>query len=176
MQEWNLQGGLRRSSSSETPFSDGQSVRSVLCLSDESGLERLDFSLEEEIDLGGRRPVAQWVRVFRSNEAEQAVEREAVETVEELFVQLIEGEDPPAADGDDPADESEAEAVRSALKFLLALHLERKRILRPLGRLSPDGSQLYRHARRDREYRIFPAEVGVGLVRKIEEQLDLVLV
>lgn len=172
MQEWNVQGGSRRSSSSEAPFSDGQSVRSVLCLSEEhGGLVRLDFALEDDVDLGENRPVAQWVRVFRSNEAEQAIAREAVETAEGLFVELFEGQEL-----DENGEDVEAGEVRAVLKFLLALHLERKRVLRPLGKILDDGSQIYRHPKRDREYRVCPVEFGSEMFGKIEDQLDLVLI
>ncbi len=173
MQEWNLQGASRRSAVSDRPFSDGQQVRSVLCLSGEEGLIRLDFGLDEPLDLGEARPVAQWVRTYRSNEAEKAGEREAVRTVEELFVQMVEDEQ----GADDPARSADSATarIRDALRFLLALHLERKRVLRPLGRIGEDGSQTYRHPKRDTEYRVPAVVVEEDLRHSLEEQLSLVV-
>lgn len=172
MQEWNVQGGSRRSASSEQPFEDGQSVRSVLCLVEDGGLARMDFALGDPVELGGAQPVAQWIRTFRSNEAEREIEREAVQSVEDLFVQLAEEDAAGEREGSDEA--ARAEEVRAALRFLLALHLERKRVLRPVGRIAPDGSQLYRHPKRDAEYRIGPAGISPELFARIEEQLELV--
>jgi len=105
-----------------------------------------------------------------------AGDAERVAGAEEFFVQLVEGDALSGESGADAPAAEEVEEVRSVLKFLLALHLERKRVLRPQGRISSDGSQVYRHGKRDREYRIYPVEVDAEMFRRIEEQLDLVLV
>jgi len=168
MQEWALQSGSRKSTRSEELFQDGQQVRSVLCLSEGEGLVRLDFLPEEELDLGEARPIAQWLRTFRSNEAEKELAREAVEGADDLFEQLMGGEDP-----EEEADQSRE--IRAMLCYLLALHLERKRVLRPIGRIRTDGIQVYRHPKKDREYEVAAVELRVDLIRQIEDQLDFIL-
>ena len=170
MHEWTLQSGSRKSTSTEKPFDDGQQVRSVLCLDEEGGLRRLDFHPGEEVPSEGVRPVARWLRVFRSNETEREMEREAVQTAEELFVRLME-EDAGTGGGDDP----EAAATRGVLRFLLALHLERKRVLRPVGRMEADGTQCYRHPKTAAEYRVPAAKLEPERLRAMEEQLGEVL-
>ncbi len=168
MQEWNLQSGSRKSTSTEQPFVDGQRVRSVLCLVEKEGLVRLDFHPDEVLALGEARPIAQWLRTFRSNEAERELAREAVETADDLFDQLM----------DDPGEEGDAESkeIRKVLRFILALHLERKRVLRPLGRIAPDGTQVYRHPKKNREYTVEAAGLRPELMRKIEDQMDFILI
>tara|TARA_R100000027_G_scaffold66167_2_gene61625 strand:- start:14213 stop:14719 length:507 start_codon:yes stop_codon:yes gene_type:complete len=168
MQEWSLQSGSRKSTRTEKPFSDGQQVRSVLIVAEKEGLLRLDFHPDEEMDLGESRLVAQWLRTFRSNEAEREVAREAVATADELFDQMMNEED----DGED----SERAEVRATLCFLLALHLERKRVLRPKGRVGSDGFQVYRHPKKDCEYRVAAVELRPKLIQQIEDQLDFMLI
>ncbi|MET3873694.1 hypothetical protein J3R74_003564 [Puniceicoccus vermicola] len=169
MQEWSLQSGSRKSTGSEQPFTDGQQVRSVLCIVEKEGLIRLDFDPDEELNLGEARPIAQWLRTFRSNEAEKEVAREAVETADDLFDQMM--NDTPEGDED-----LEREEIRGVLCFILALHLERKRVLRPTGRIAEDGTQTYRHPKKDREYEVRAVEVRPDLIQKIEDQLDFVLI
>jgi hypothetical protein len=169
MRDWNLQSGSRKSTASEAPFADGQRVRSVLVLDGEEGLRRLDFHLEETVELGEARPVAQWIRVFRSNEAEREMAREAVNSAEELFFRLSDGEAGTPGDG-------ETEEVRGVLRFLLALHLERKRVLRPVGRISEGGVQRYRHPKRGVEIEVAAVDLDGELVRKTEGHLDALLV
>lgn len=168
MQEWSLQSGSRKSTGTEQPFSDGQRVRSVLCVSETEGLLRLDFDLEEELQLDGTQPIAQWIRTFRSNEAERELAREAVETADELFDQLIN-------DSGEEGEDAEQGEIRRVLCFLLALHLERKRVIRPVGRIRADGSQVYRHPKKDRQYEVGAVGLRPELIRKIEDQLDQVL-
>lgn len=169
MQEWSLQTGSRKSTNSQENFLDGQMVRSVLCVAEKEGLLRLDFHPEEEFDLDGARPVAQWIRTFRSNDSEKELAREAVESADELFDQLMSDSDPAEEEGGQNGE------IRGILRYLLALHLERKRILRPKGRIQPDGIQIYRHPKRDRDYRVESVELRMDLIREIEEQLDFVL-
>jgi hypothetical protein len=131
-------------------------------------LIRLDFNPDEELNLGEGRPIAQWLRTFRSNEAEKEIAREAVETADDLFDQMMIGE----TDGEEDA---EREEVRGALCFILALHLERKRVLRPMGRVAADGAQVYRHPKKDREYVVKAVGLRADLIQKIEDQLDFIL-
>ncbi|MGE9290503.1 MAG: hypothetical protein ACQKBT_05915 [Puniceicoccales bacterium] len=170
MQEWSLQSGSRKSTKSEQPFNDGQQVRSVLCVVEKEGLVRLDFDPDEEFQLGEARPIAQWIRTFRSNEAEKEIAREAVETADDLFDQMMNAS---TEEGEEP--DPERDEVREVLCFILALHLERKRVLRPLGRIAVDGTQSYRHPKKDREYTVKGVIVRPDLIQKIEDQLDFVL-
>jgi hypothetical protein len=58
-----------------------------------------------------------------------------------------------------------------ALQHLLALLLERKRILRSLGIRAKDGLQRYRHAKLDREFEVPVLEVDGKLMEKIMETM-----
>ena len=170
MHEWTLQSGSRKSTSTEKPFNDGQKVRSILCLDEEGALRRLDFHPEETVPLEGVRPVARWVRVFRSNETERELEREAIQTSEELFLSLME-----EGDGTGEEDSPEAAATRGILRFLLALQLERKRVLRRVGRMEVDGTQCYRHPKTNTEYQVPVADLEAERLRAMKEQLGEVL-
>jgi len=168
MQEWSLQTGSRKSTGSDEPFIDGQKVRSVLCILEGEGLVRLDFNPEEEIRLGNASPIAQWLRTFRSNEAEKELAREAIESADDLFDQMMAQES-----SNDEAEEQEE--IRNVLCFLLALHLERKRVLRPIGRVQANGAQMYRHPKKNCQYEVQAVGLRPELIRSIEKQLDLVL-
>ncbi|MEM0967619.1 MAG: hypothetical protein AAGJ81_15840 [Verrucomicrobiota bacterium] len=166
MHEWHLQQGSRKSTTSEEPFLEGQTVRSVLCHS-EDGLVRLDFNPEEEVSLKDYRPIAQWLRLFRSNQSERETARAAVESADELFDQMMSGLQPDSQD--------EEHETKAALRFLLALHLERKRVLRPVGRPEADGVQVYRHPKRNRRYEVKPVIMEGNLLRKLKGNLDVIL-
>ena len=60
--------------------------------------------------------------------------------------------------------------------FSVALHLERKRVLRPKGRVGSDGFQVYRHPKKDCEYRVAAVELRPKLIQQIEDQLDFMLI
>jgi hypothetical protein len=131
-------------------FAPGDRVWSCLYRGEDGALGRLD-ALEEERD-GLELPEAvlcQWSHRIREPALTEADQRRAdLQSAEEVFLSLY--EETEAETADDPA--------RDQLKFFLALQLERKRILRPLG-----GGR-YRHMPSRRELAVPQLELTPELV------------
>lgn len=72
----------------------------------------------------------------------------------------------------DPAEPADRRAVVDTLKHLLALMLERKRILKPVGRRRLEGVQPYLHAKTKREYEVPVLPLDEGVVQRIEQSLE----
>ena len=89
------------------------------------------FSMKRERIFVRRAPVlGWWGRRLRKDLDESEANREAVASTEEFFLSLY----------DDRAGDIEESAV---LKYLFAIMLERKRILKPVGRAMPGEPQTY---------------------------------
>jgi hypothetical protein len=103
--------------------------------------EREELQLPEAV-------LCQWSHRMREPAVSEAeARRAALQSAEEVFLSLYE-------DGQD----GEAGAARDQLKFFLALQLERKRVLRPLG-----GGH-YRHVPSKREFTVPQLELTPELV------------
>ncbi len=120
-------------------FVPGDLAWSYLYRSPEGILERVDIldGEQEQLELEGP-VVCRWSHRIKDRETSEAEEkRAALQSADEVFLSLFEetGEEDPAA----------AES-RERLKFFLALQLQRKRILRPLGgrrfKHMPSGREL----------------------------------
>ena len=75
-------------------------------------------------------------------------------------------------ENDKPAAQEESDA----LKHLLALMLERKRVLRALGKRQTGGLQLYRHVKTKQELEVPVVEISTNLMLKIQDTLgDIIL-
>ena len=87
---------------------------------------------------------------------------QAVKTAEDLFLSLY-------AEGADPSEE------RATLKSLLALMLERKRILKPRGKALEGKPQQYFLVKTKETFEIPAVDLTAEAVRKIQEQLWAVI-
>ena len=83
-------------------------------------------------------------------------------TTEELFLSLFEESG------------AEGEEDRAVLKQLLALMLERKRVIKRVGP-STQGVQRYRHPKQDREYDVPMDDLNPEKLVRIQEQLQLLV-
>lgn len=114
---------------SGAPFSPGDRVWSYLYRTSDGSIERADV-LEEErayLQLDGGI-LCKWAHRIREPQASEAeIRREELKNTEEIFLSLY--EEPEESGETDP----ELAAERDRMKFFLAIQLERKRILRPLG-------------------------------------------
>ena len=141
MHEWNVHRGARQSSLSERPFAEGQKVRSLLCRDGSGQLVRRDLHPDEDMGAEGETVIAQWWRTYHSRAEERERARAAVQSAEDLFLDLAAREETTG----DP-EEAAAHNLRE-LHYFLALHLERKRVLRPRETPAGEGRASWLHRR-----------------------------
>jgi len=164
MQEWNVQSGARKSTVSEKPFTDGDQVRSLLCIDAEGVLQRLDLAADDNWNSNGVKVLAQWVRVFRQDTTGKDQEKVALQSKEEVFLQMVQSQE--------ALDTTEENMDRLALIYLMALYLERKRILRALGQPDENKIQAYRHVGRKEEFSIQTTSIEPEALLRMTDQLE----
>lgn len=158
--DWNVRPSARESQVSGTVFAPGSRVRSVLWRDASGEWQRLDVLATEELVAPPGPVLGWWVREVRDGKDPEAERRRQWQaTAEEMFLNM-------------PEDSSDAETL--AVRYLLALQLERKRRLRPVGR-ALGGVQEYRHPGSGRHFRVTevtltPQEWG-RLVQALEQIL-----
>ncbi len=144
-------------------FVPGDSVWSYLFRSAEGLIERIDILDAEKDELELEGPViCKWGQKIKEKEISEAEERRAaLQSADEVFLSLFE---------EDPEGEEIEESVlraRERLKFFLALQLERKRVLKPL------GGRRYRHMPTKRELKVPELEITPELIIEFQEEISL---
>lgn len=164
--DWQIKTLSRKSTISGEAFEPGDRAISLVYVDDEAGdLGRADL---HEKELEQLKPPGQvlgrWTWVMKDPEDGGASPSETVASAEDFFFSLFENE-------------STAEREQSdALKHLLALMLERKRILRVVGPRQTSGEQVYRHVKTKQELKVPISEISRDLMCKIEDTLgDIIL-
>ena len=161
--EWQVKPVGRLSQLSGEAFKSGQKIISYLYKDDGGDLQRYDVLTAETDNFSVPGQIlGWWTQVVRDMQNEANARRRAIETTEDLFLSLYE-------EGAVKTDESEV------LKYLLAIVLERKRILRPIGKLSGGEPQLYRHSKSGEEYTVAQVDLTASNVLKIQDQLQAVI-
>jgi len=154
--DWAIKSLSRASFASGKVFSPGEKVASVIFRGPE-GLQRADLS---EAEAQAWQPpgevLGKWTRKAE-DESEAAKRRNALASAEEVFLAFV--QEPGGAGAD-----------KDLLMQLLALLLERKRILRPQGRPA-DGKQRYWHSRLQQEFIVPHQEITPECLTLVREQL-----
>ncbi len=166
MLEWQIKPLSKKSAVSEREIKPGDTVVCAVFVDDIGNLDRMDFLKDEfRADSINGRLVGRWERIVAENpEAdERAARRMALASSEDFFISLY----------DDAVEIDSADV--DVIKQMLALLLERKRILRPLGRPS-GGLQKYIHAQSGREFIVPQRNVDEALVVKIQSQLGSIII
>lgn len=172
MLEWQINSCSRKSDLSGEAFADGDPLTCLLVVESGGDLQRVTLARHEEWPPRASRPIARWSRIFRQDESRREEVLETVQETSELFFALLENETD-AATGDESVEE--AETAREALIHLLALFLERKRVLRPVGRISTDGVQVYRHPPSGRTLSVTVRDISPAIVERYRSQIDHLL-
>jgi hypothetical protein len=164
--DWQIKTLSRKSTLSGEKFEPGDRAISLVFVDDEAGeLGRADLHEKEleELKLPGR-VLGRWTWVMKDPEDGGTSPGETVASAEDFFFSLFENE---------PTAEREQS---DALKHLLALMLERKRIIRVVGPRQSTGEQVYRHVKTKQELKVPIAEISRDLMFKIEDTLgDIIL-
>ncbi len=140
----------------------GCRVRSYLYRNAEGLIERSDVLEEqrENLDLDPAAIICSWVQRIKEKEVSEAEEKRAsLQSAEEVFLSLY----------DEPDTEEDAATgdTRDRLKFFLALQLERKRIIKPL------GGRRYRHVATKRELRVPDIDINAELLSQFQQEITL---
>ncbi|HSH09551.1 MAG TPA: hypothetical protein VK995_04140 [Oceanipulchritudo sp.] len=141
-------------------FVPGDLVWSYLYRGADGQLERMDIHERELEQLQLPGPVVcRWSQRVKSRSATEAEERRAaLQTADEVFLSLF--DDIPEGEADPAALEA-----RERLKFFLALQLERKRVLKPL------GSRRYKHMPTKRELTVPDMEITSDLLASFQGEI-----
>jgi len=166
--DWQIGSFGRKSSHSGHVFQPAERVISLLHKAPEGGeLERADILESEAEAFAPPGPVlGRWRREVKAPEDEASgnEQKRKLQSAEELFLSLFEA--PPQEAADDTAD---------ALKHVLALLLERKRVLRAEPPRQAEGAQTYRHVKRKETYEVPVVSLSPERMLKIQDTLgDLV--
>jgi len=130
---WSIKPKAKHCSQTQLPFEAGEQMVSFLIQTDAGDIERLDVK-NSQINLIKISGVilAKWMQVVKSTEhASGTSAKNKVKSAENLFLALL---DEPEVNLDE-----QTQLERQFLKQLLALWLERKRILKPLKEKDHDG-------------------------------------
>lgn len=162
--DWQFKPPAKSSSVSGEPFDEGERVCCFLYLDEQAQLQRTDVreSEAEGLAVPGRL-LGRWTRMMKAPEEERREARkQALATGEEMFLGLYASEAPPSEEQD-------------TLKQLLALMLERKRVLRALGKPAAD-TQIYLHVKSREEFSVPMRRLEPAQVMQIQAQLDALVV
>ena len=162
--EWQLKTISKQSQLTGSPFEVGQRIISYIFKDDSGKIHRNDIHAVDldKKDLPGTL-LGWWEQVVKNYDDEIEAKKHAVNSSEELFLSLYEGE--------------EAEThERDVIKFLLALMLERKKILKPMIKFPTNRIQKYLHNRTNREYEVPIIDITAKSVQKVMGELKEVVV
>ncbi|MFO8027338.1 MAG: hypothetical protein R6U56_06720 [Opitutales bacterium] len=164
--DWQIKTLSKKSTLSGEGFNPGDRAVSLVFVDEEAGeLGRADLHEHElaELPLPGE-VLGRWTWVMKDPEEGAPSAGDRVASAEDFFFSLFEN----AADTEPEQSD--------ALKHLLALMLERKRVLRAVGPRQHSGHQTYRHVKTKQELNVPVTEISRDLMFKIEDTLgDIIL-
>lgn len=166
MLEWQIKPLAKKSGLSDREIKPGDTVVCVVFVDELGNLDRLDAHKDDFDDSKLRgKVIGRWERVVSENpEAdERAARKMALASSEDFFVSLF-----------DEGSAVETDEV-DVVKQMLALLLERKRILRPQGRASK-GVQKYVQVSTKREFSVPQKNLNEELIVKIQNQLGSIII
>ncbi|WP_269522922.1 hypothetical protein [Coraliomargarita parva] len=163
--DWAIKSFARKSALTEQAFTPGDRI---VCLifkqADSPELGRADL-LETEVDgfQAEGEVLGRWTRIVKDPGDEAQQTRETMASAEDFFFSLFEVEDP------------EAKEESDALKHLLALMLERKRVLRAQGARQTAGAQDYLHVKSKRVLSVPIVEISPALMLRIQDTIGEII-
>lgn len=158
--QWNhIQGKSRICGYTQQPFQSGDKIFSLLCKNFSNEFQRYDILAihKDELKPDGLI-VARWVHVFKpGGDAQQLESKSKVQSAESLFWSLV--------------DEGHDLIESQFLKQLLALWLERKKILKPIGSRSKNGQE-YLHTASGRQVWIAWVEPSLEIIQGLQNSFE----
>ncbi len=161
--DWQIKPVGRESTLSGSVFEIGETIVCFIFLNQEGDIERADVRAGE-VDTFPRPEsiLGRWQREVKpKGEEEREARKQALASAEELFISLYEMDESPGTTGDE----------RDALKQMLALMLERKRVLRSVeGERGP--TREYLHIRTRSTYNVPFRDLQPDLLLRVRELLE----
>lgn len=160
MIDWQIQTLSQQSSLSGTIFEEGEEVICLLFTQDDGSWGRANIApvewdeFQEKENLLGK-----WTRRFTKKPGNEE-QKQKLLSAEEFFLSLFEHGEASSEDRD-----------RDILKHILALFLERKRILRRLGK-SDNGALLYLHIHGKSQHEVPVPDWDQALIAEIHRHLE----
>ncbi len=163
--DWQIRSISKKSNLSGTELKEGDVVICAVFVDESSNLDRIDI-LKSEFNANNfpKKLLGMWERTLSNSEDydEKLSKKLALASSEDFFLSLF----------DDNSSQLEEKEI---LKMLLALLLERKRILRPLGRPKND-IQRYLHISSKKEFEISQQDLNEELILKIQSQISALII
>lgn len=164
---WNFKSISSASTLSKSAFADGEQVVCLIYKDIEKGeIGRADIRLDEldRFELPGNL-LGRWRQQIKKAENGQVAVRRKIESAEDFFLSLYES-----------TGRTEACEEMDALKCLLALMLERKRIVRAHGKRQRTGIQPYIHIKTKQKLDVPVVEISADIMVRIQETVgDIIL-
>jgi hypothetical protein len=169
--EWNVRPGAKNSSISGNPFNEGDRIICLLFATDKPGeLGRVDL-LASELETFETKGLllGRWTRVVKNHvdEAREA-QRMTEASAESLFFSLFENESPADLAMSEEEHPSSAAALRAILQHFLALLLERRKILKVVGKRLFKGQQTYLHLKEKRHFEVPICDLSAANIAQIQ--------
>lgn len=179
--DWQISPLSKESSWNQRPFEPGDHLTTLLLV--EKGGEVFRYDLHSEdlkaaLSKISAEELGRWTRQFRPKPKADESKADRLHSAEELFFSLY-GEHLPEESGEEEAimpenveseeetDEDPVPEVKAALQHILALQLERKRILRPVGKRRAEGEQEYLHVKTKKTFLVPVLPVDGELFQRI---------
>lgn len=161
--DWQIKPLAHKSAVSGETLNIGEKVVCFIFVDENAEIQRIDIREQETEQFPRPESIlGRWTRVVKSRgEEEREAREQQMATAEDIFFSLFN-----VADGDE-----ETVSERETLKQVLALMLERKRILRSQGKVK-DGYQHYLHVKTKRELSVSMHELTVDQLISLQEKLE----
>lgn len=141
--DWQIQRLGRVSSVSGDKFEPGDRVVCLIFVGPQGDIDRADMLEAEEADfeLLPESVLGRWVRVIKEKGVDAQEQKLTARSVEDLFLSFY----------SHPSGDLEEVAL---LKHFIGLLLERRRILKPVGKRQTSGEQTYMHGKTKQEFQV----------------------
>lgn len=162
--EWEIKPFGKESTYSGNPFQDGEEVHCFLIRNSEGALVRADLHGEDIENLdAGSVILGRWTRVFEASPDKREESLSRQRTLEALFFSLF-----------DVGEAMEGEESHT-IQLIVALMLERKRILRRVPARSSPAKTSYVHVKSKREFEVPIIDITPGIVMKVQKELAVLI-
>lgn len=171
--EWQLKSPSNESRVSGKRFSIGDKIVCFLHKNENGELDRMDISADE-IDQASlpQNILGCWTLTIKegANHQEREMQKQTIASSEELFLSLFNSQEQDT----NPSPAEEVDEERDTLKQILALMLERKRILKPKTE-SRMGSVEYWHPKSKQSFTVDLSPIPLEKALTIQEQLQVLM-
>lgn len=182
--DWTLQPFSRKSAATGQSFEAGERVMSFVYKDATGALQRLDLK-QSEIATSAlpENILGRWSHAVKTKEERSQAKQERLQSAEACFLSLFEDDslDTLPQPEEDlktesvPSEEAVLDKDKAILKQLLALILERKRILKPTGSLNAANTLDYTHVTSQKNYTIPLVSYSKQDLQRVTEGLQHIL-